>query len=78
MIIANFRAIDKVGNQVDGAPIAQNRGYALLMWIIFAFVGVLSGAIIAWALDMNSPKEIAQGAIGGLIAGILMSAMLPH
>ncbi len=50
----------------------------MLMWIIFAFVGVLSGAIIAWALDMTSPGEIVQGALGGLIAGILMSAMLPH
>ncbi|MDD3472971.1 MAG: hypothetical protein PHS86_09320 [Syntrophaceae bacterium] len=50
----------------------------MLMWIVFAFVGILSGVIIAWALDMNSPKEIFQGALGGLIAGILMSAMLPH
>ncbi|MEI7449869.1 MAG: hypothetical protein WCJ75_09600 [Desulfomonile sp.] len=49
-----------------------------MTWIIFAFVGILSGAIIAWALDMNSPKELMQGAMGGLIAGLLMSAMLPH
>jgi len=50
----------------------------VLLWIIFAFVGMLSGLIIAWALEMNSPKELLQGALGGLIAGLLMSAMLPH
>ncbi|MGC8657494.1 MAG: hypothetical protein ACP5U1_00300 [Desulfomonilaceae bacterium] len=50
----------------------------MLLWIIFAFVGILSGLIIAYALEMNSPKELFQGALGGLIAGILMSAMLPH
>ncbi|MGC8602272.1 MAG: hypothetical protein ACP5VS_01140 [Desulfomonilaceae bacterium] len=50
----------------------------MLLWIIFAFVGVLSGLIIAWALEMTSPKELFQGALGGLIAGLLMSAMLPH
>lgn len=50
----------------------------MLLWIIFAFVGVLSGLIIAWALEMNTPKELFQGALGGLIAGLLMSAMLPH
>jgi len=27
---------------------------------------------------MSSPKELVQGAFGGLIAGLLMSAMLPH
>jgi hypothetical protein len=50
----------------------------VLMWIIFAFVGVVSGLIIAWSLDMTSPKELFQGSLGGLIAGLLMSAMLPH
>jgi hypothetical protein len=50
----------------------------LLTWLIFLFVGTLSGAIIAWALDMKSPRELLQGALGGLIAGLLMSAMLPH
>ncbi|MCX5861357.1 MAG: hypothetical protein WCG29_08250 [Desulfomonile sp.] len=50
----------------------------MLTWVIFGFVGVLSGIIIAWALDMNSPRELTQGAVGGLIAGLLMSAMLPH
>jgi hypothetical protein len=50
----------------------------VLTWIIFAFIGMLSGTIIAWSLDMHSPKELAQGAAGGLVAGLLMAAMLPH
>jgi hypothetical protein len=45
---------------------------------MFLFVGTLSGVITAFALDMKSPKELAQGAVGGLIAGLLMAAMLPH
>lgn len=50
----------------------------MLTWILFLFVGAISGLIIAWSLDMNSPKELVQGAVGGLIAGLLMAAMLPH
>jgi hypothetical protein len=50
----------------------------VLTWLVFLFVGPLSGVILAWALNMKSPKELAQGAVGGLIAGFLMSAMLPH
>lgn len=50
----------------------------MLTWLIFLFAGTISGVIIAFALDMYSPKELLQGAIGGLIAGFLMSAMLPH
>ena len=50
----------------------------MLTWFIFIFVGALSGVIIAWAMDMYSPKELLQGAGGGLIAGALMAAMLPH
>lgn len=42
------------------------------------FAGALAGVMIAWALDMSSPKELAQGAVGGVIAGVLMAAMLPH
>lgn len=54
------------------------KGLVVLTWLIFAFVGTLSGAIIAWAMDMYSPTELVQGALGGLIAGLLMAAMLPH
>ncbi|MBI5251553.1 MAG: hypothetical protein HY912_18845 [Desulfomonile tiedjei] len=50
----------------------------MFTWIMFLFVGAVSGVIIAWALDMSSPKELLQAAAGGLIAGLLMSAMLPH
>ncbi|MEJ2718345.1 MAG: hypothetical protein P8182_14615 [Deltaproteobacteria bacterium] len=50
----------------------------MLTWFIFLFVGTLSGVIIAWALDMKTPRELLQGALGGFIAGLLMSGMLPH
>lgn len=48
------------------------------LWIAFAAGGALSGAITAYAMDFRSPKEIAQGVIGGIIAGLAMAAMLPH
>lgn len=50
----------------------------MLTWLIFMFIGTISGVIIAFALDMNSWRELIQGAVGGLIAGFLMAAMLPH
>ena len=50
----------------------------MYVWLSFLFVGGLSGLIIAWALDMHSRRELIQGAVGGLIAGLLMAAMLPH
>ena len=50
----------------------------MLTYITFTFVGALSGVIMAFALDMTTPKEIIQGAVGGIIAGFLMSLMLPH
>ncbi|MDP8221872.1 MAG: hypothetical protein P9L99_00815 [Candidatus Lernaella stagnicola] len=43
----------------------------------FAFGGVLSGVIIAWSMDWKSPKELAQGALGGLIVGLGMALLLP-
>ena len=43
----------------------------MLTFIAFVIAGVISGAIIAYALDMKTPKEIAQGALGGLISGLL-------
>lgn len=49
-----------------------------MTWLIFLFVGGLSGVILAWALDMKSWIELIQGFAGGLIVGLLMSAMLPH
>jgi len=50
----------------------------MLTWLIFIFIGTISGVIIAFALDMSSRRELIQGAVGGLIAGFLMAAMLPH
>ena len=50
------------------------------MMTILAFLigGAVSGVIIAWALDMTSRKELVQGAVGGLIAGLMMAMLLPH
>ena len=50
----------------------------MLTWLIFLFIGTVSGVIIAFAMDMHSRRELIQGAVGGLIAGFLMAAMLPH
>ncbi|MDP8256292.1 MAG: hypothetical protein P9M14_11125 [Candidatus Alcyoniella australis] len=48
------------------------------LWIAFTVGGAVSGLITAYALDMKSPKELAQGVVGGIIAGLAMAAMLPH
>jgi uncharacterized membrane protein len=50
----------------------------LLTFLSFLFAGAVSGIIIAYALDMKSTRELIQGAIGGLIAGLLMALMLPR
>jgi uncharacterized membrane protein len=50
----------------------------MLTFIVFVFAGAISGAVIAYALDMKTPKEIAQGALGGLISGLLTGFMFPH
>jgi len=50
----------------------------VLTILSFLFAGAVSGVIIAWALDMKSPRELIQGALGGLIAGLLMALMLPR
>ena len=34
------------------------------MFIAFLCAGAVSGAIMAYALDMKTPKEIAQGSAG--------------
>jgi hypothetical protein len=39
--------------------------------------GAISGAIIAWSMDFRTPKEIAQGAFGGLVVGVAMTFLLP-
>ncbi len=50
----------------------------MLTILSFLFAGALSGVIIAYSLDMKTPKELLQGAAGGLIAGFLMAMMLPR
>ncbi len=50
----------------------------MLTILSFLFAGALSGVIIAYSMDMKKPKELIQGAVGGLIAGLLMAMMLPH
>ncbi len=50
----------------------------MLTILSFLFVGAISGVIIAYSLDMKTPKELLQGAFGGLIAGLLMALMLPR
>lgn len=47
-------------------------------FILFLVAGAVSGVIIAFALDMKSPKELAQGALGGLITGLIMALLLPR
>ena len=49
----------------------------MLTFFSFLFAGGVSGVIITYALDMKTPKELMQGAVGGLIAGLLMALMLP-
>ncbi len=50
----------------------------MLTIISFIFAGGISGVIIAYSMDMKTPKELIQGAAGGVIAGILMALMLPQ
>ena len=47
-----------------------------MLIISFIFAGVISGVIIAYALDMKTPRELIQGAVGGLITGLLIAFML--
>jgi hypothetical protein len=46
-------------------------------FITFALGGAVSGVIIAWSMDFRSRKELAQGAVGGLIVGLAMALLLP-
>ncbi len=50
----------------------------MLTILSFLFAGAVSGVVIAYSLDMKTPKELIQGALGGLIAGLLMALMLPR
>ena len=46
--------------------------------VLFLIAGGISGAITAYALDMKTPKELLQGAVGGVIAGLLIALLLPR
>ena len=50
------------------------------MTTIFAFLGcgALSGVMTSFALDFRKPRELLQGAVGGLLAGLLMALLLPR
>lgn len=49
----------------------------MLGYLTFAVGGIASGVIIAWSMDWKSPKELAQGAVGGLLVGLGMALLLP-
>ena len=46
--------------------------------IAFILAGGLSGAMIAYSMDMTTKKELVQGTVGGVIAGLLMALMIPR
>ena len=48
------------------------------LFLAFLAAGAVAGVIIAFALDMKSPKELIQGAVGGLLTGLLMALLLPR
>ncbi|UCH78495.1 MAG: hypothetical protein JSU81_00680 [Candidatus Coatesbacteria bacterium] len=47
-------------------------------FLSFLIAGAVSGVIIAFALDMRSPKQLLQGALGGLLTGLLIALLLPR
>ena len=46
--------------------------------LAFAVAGGVSGAMIAFSLDMTSKRELVQGVVGGVIAGLVMALMIPR
>lgn len=50
----------------------------MITYLLFAGAGALSGAIIAYALDMKTPKQLIQGAVGGIVTGLVLALLLPH
>ena len=47
-------------------------------FISFLVAGTVSGVIIVFALDMRSPKQLLQGALGGFITGLIIALLLPR
>lgn len=65
MILLSALEPDRVSNSEGG-----KRDMTVL---VFVLGGAIAGAIIAYSLDMTSGTEIMQGAVGGIIAGIVMA-----
>jgi hypothetical protein len=45
--------------------------------LVFILAGAVTGLMTTYALDMKKPKELAQGALGGVIVGIVLSLLMP-
>ncbi|UMZ74095.1 hypothetical protein [Natranaerofaba carboxydovora] len=61
-------------NALDPDRISGGEGGKKDMTLLaFIIGGAVAGAIIAFSLDMSSGTELMQGAIGGIIAGIVMA-----
>jgi membrane associated rhomboid family serine protease len=45
--------------------------------VAFLAAGALAGAVIAFALDLRRPLELLQGALGGLIVGLILALLMP-
>ena len=46
--------------------------------VSLSVAGAFSGTIIAWSMDFRTPKELLQGAVGGVIVGVIMTFLLPQ
>jgi len=46
--------------------------------IVFVVAGGVSGAMIAYSMDMTSTREMVQGVVGGAISGLMMALMIPR
>ena len=46
--------------------------------LAFVVAGGVSGAMIAYSMDMTSRREMVQGTVGGAIAGLMMALMIPR
>jgi uncharacterized membrane protein len=47
-------------------------------FVSFVAAGAVSGVLIAFALNMRSPKQLLQGAVGGFITGLIIALLLPR
>jgi len=47
----------------------------MFTFIVFIIGGALTGLILSYSLDMKKPVELAQGALGGVITGIIFALL---